>query len=91
MVRVREALVRSLYLESLSCSKLLFIIMVLGGFEAKISECSKQVFGVLVSLGFRMGSKEVEAEIRGFKAKQACTYTFTSLKGRGYCLESDSF
>lgn len=81
MVRVREALVRNLYLESLNCSKLQFIVVVLGGFEAKISECSKQVFGVLVSLGVRMGSKEVEAEIRGFKAEQACTYTFTSLKG----------
>ena len=81
MVRVREALVRNLYLESLNCSKLQFIVVVFGGFEAKISECSKQVFGVLVSLGFRMGSKEVEAEIRGFKAEQACTYTFTSLKG----------
>ena len=91
MLRVREALVRNLYLESLNCSKLQFIVVVLGEFEAKISECSKQVFGVLVLLGVRMGSKEVEAEIRGFKAEQACTYTFTSLKGRGYCLESDSF
>ncbi len=91
MLRVRATLVRNLYLESLSCSKLQFIIVALGGVEAKISECSKQVFGVLVSLVIRMGPKEVGAEIRGFKAEQACTNTLTSLKGCGYCMESDSF
>jgi hypothetical protein len=41
--------------------------------EGNITECSKLVFGVLVSLGVTRGFKEVKAGIRGFKVELGST------------------
>ena len=97
MVELR-AVARNLSSE-LGCSKLRIIIeavqgvvvVLMGVIEDKISECSWQVSVVLVSLGVRMGTTEVQAGTRCFKAELGCTLSSTILVGGDYCMEIDSF